>query len=70
METVIHAAILYKAGLDIFSAALLITGNALFFRPSITDRLRAEWRHFRTRFMPTGPQDNACLAKLYREGKI
>jgi|GEM_PF-5724772 len=69
MSTVIHTAILYKTGLDIFSAALLITGTALFFRHSITDRLRAEWRHFRTRFMPTGPQDTAKLSREFGEEK-
>ncbi|MEI6493097.1 MAG: hypothetical protein WCO94_11160 [Verrucomicrobiota bacterium] len=55
---------------DAISLALILTAAVWFFRHAIADRLRTAWRNFRHRLMPTGPQDNARLAKLYREGKI
>ncbi|MEI8310924.1 MAG: hypothetical protein WCH98_09225 [Verrucomicrobiota bacterium] len=53
---------------DCISLALVLAGSVWFFRHAITDRTLTLWRSMRTRFLPTGQQDNAKLIREYREG--
>jgi len=77
METLIYIASLYKGGLDIFSAVLVVIATALFFRHRIIRNLRSlvlqlpqpPDRVLGWLGTETGHQNNRRLAKQYQESR-